>query len=83
MTCSIAPQHIARIPIEFGERLPDDLYLLEPKKDHEASFMVARSVGRSDAEHHVAQVMNTSDTPILLQEGHVLGHLSPLIDPTK
>lgn len=83
MTCSIAPQHIATIPIEFGERPSEELYLLEPKTDQEIPLMVARSVGCTDADQHVTQVMNTSDSPIVLQEGQVIGHLSPLIDRTK
>lgn len=65
-------------------QLGKERHALEPgKTDHEVPLMIARSVGGSNAEQQVAQAMNTSATSIVLQEGQVIGHLSPLIDQKK
>jgi hypothetical protein len=83
MTCSTAPQHIATIPIEIGEAPEAALYMLEPKNDAEVPLMIARSVAYANAAEHVAQVMNTSDTPITLYEGHVIANLAPILERQK
>lgn len=75
MVCTIAPRHMALVPIELEGHIPSETYYLEPDLEMLAPIMVARSVGWTNSLDNVAQVMNTTDAPVMLHPGQPLGTL--------
>lgn len=80
---TIAPHHMAIVPIELDGAISTESYLLEPSADFESPVMVARSVGWTDSLDNVAQVMNSSDIPVQLEPGQPIGYLYPAHEASK
>lgn len=70
---TIAPEHIANVPIQLEGNIETAYYLVEPNVKGYPELIGARSVGSTSASTHVAQFMNTSQQPITLTEGYPLG----------
>lgn len=76
-TSSIAAQHMATVPVALDGDLSTEFYLLEGDIDNKIPLMVARSIGTTNADHHLVQAMNTSNHPVQLEEGQVLARAYP------
>lgn len=79
---TIAPQHIATIPIQLEGNIASASYLVEPKLKEHPDLIGARCVGSTSANTHAVQFMNTGQRPITLVEGQPIGPITCTNDNT-
>lgn len=82
VVCVVAPQHIALVPIELDGNVSSESYLLEPQSELDVPVMVARSVGWTRSVNNVAEVINPTDFPVLLEPGQPLGTIHQTCERT-